>query len=171
MRDKWYTDHNGKLRLQRKRITKAYLCAVVYCKNPSAKGRVICSTCERAEVRKNNPLWAEWHDKAYRHTRRGIKGKDRACCTFEEWKQFHAQKPGDDYVVDRIDALGGYTLDNMQWITHEENARKGATFDKEAYAVAKRLGIRVVEPQWVSIDDGNEFGLDEETPNDENNPF
>jgi hypothetical protein len=158
MRDKWYTDHNGKLRLVRKRITKKYLCAVVYCKNPSLPRRTICGSCKSAEVRKNNPLWAEWHDKAYRHTRRGIKGKDRPCCTFEEWKEFHALRPSPDHVVDRIDPLGGYTLDNMQWITYEENASKGATFDKEAYAVAKRLGIRVIEPQWVTIDDDrNEF--------------
>jgi hypothetical protein len=39
----------------------------------------------------------------------------------------------------------------MQWITYEENASKGATFDKEAYAEAKRTG-KPVEPQWKPIE-------------------
>lgn len=155
--DRWYIDHRGKYRLIRKRLKRGYICAVALCRNKSRKDTLICNTCKDAEIRKNNPLWAQWHDKAYRHTRRGIKGKDRPCCTFAEWKDFHALKPSDDYVVDRIDPLGGYTLDNMRWITYEENALKGSTFDKEAYAEAKRTGGQI-EPQWKQIDDDrNEF--------------
>ena len=26
--------------------------------------------------------------------------------------------------VDRVDSYGGYTLDNMQWLTHSENSKK-----------------------------------------------
>lgn len=29
--------------------------------------------------------------------------------------------------VDRIDSAKGYTPDNMQWVTHSENSRRGAT--------------------------------------------
>jgi hypothetical protein len=32
--------------------------------------------------------------------------------------------------VDRIDSRKGYTLDNMQWITHSENSRKTSRWNK-----------------------------------------
>ncbi len=140
MRDQWTTNAKGRKVLIRAKTIIPGVCAVLRCRNaPRAnQGQLICNTCHVAEVRANNPLWAEWHDKAHRHTRRGIRGKDRPCCTFEEWKQFHATRPSPDHVVDRKDPLGGYTLDNMQWLTYAENAAKGATFDKAAYAEHKR---------------------------------
>jgi hypothetical protein len=44
---------------------------------------------------------------------------------YEAWKQ-------SDYdrklapTVDRIDSSKGYTIDNMEWVTHSENSRRGA---------------------------------------------
>ena len=29
-------------------------------------------------------------------------------------------------TVDRIDSKKGYTMDNMQWLTHSENSRRGS---------------------------------------------
>lgn len=157
MRSDFYIDHKGNYRLVRKRLTKGATCAVRYCRNKPEKKMALCYSCHRAEVRKNNPLWAEWHDKAYRHTRRGQRGVDRPCCTFEEWKAFHATRPSDGYVVDRIDPLGGYTLDNMQWLTAHENAVKGATFDKARYAEARRLGMSSEESmKFASAQDEEE---------------
>lgn len=138
MRDQWTTNTRGRKVLVRSKTKAAGRCPVLRCRNKSQAHTSLCHSCHRAEVRANNPLWAEWHDKAYRHTRRGIRGVTRPCCTFQEWKDFHATKPTPDHVVDRIDPLGGYTLNNMQWLTYEENASKGATFDKAAYAEHKR---------------------------------
>jgi hypothetical protein len=36
-------------------------------------------------------------------------------------------RPGLSPSVDRVDSARGYTLDNMQWLTHSENSRRGAT--------------------------------------------
>ena len=138
MRDQWTTNSKGRKVLVRAKTKAPGKCAVVRCRNKPEHQRALCHSCRRAEVRANNPLWAQWHNLKHRHTRRGIKGKDRPCCTFQEWLDFHATKPGPDYVVDRIDPLKGYTLDNMQWLTYADNAVKGATFDKQAYAEHKR---------------------------------
>lgn len=143
MRDQWTTNKRGRKILIRAKAKDPDKCRVVQCRNTRMANQHICSTCHRAEVRANNPLWAEWRDRAYRHTRRGIRGKDRPCCTYQEWLRFHATKPGPDYVVDRIDPLQGYTLDNMQWLTHADNATKGATFDKQAYAEHRRHRVVV----------------------------
>ena len=138
MRDQWEINAKGRKCLKRSKNKAVSLCSVLRCRNKPEPGRFVCYACRRAEARANNPLWAEWHDKAYRHTRRGIKGKDRPCCTFAEWKQFHAAKPSPAHVCDRVDPLAGYTLENMRWLTYAENAVKGATFDKAAYAEHKR---------------------------------
>ncbi len=45
-------------------------------------------------------LWVEWVDSQF----------DRKLCP----------------SVDRIDSSKGYTLENMEWITHSENSRRGA---------------------------------------------
>ena len=45
---------------------------------------------------------------------------------FREWEESGYQMrlaPS----VDRIDSQRGYTPDNMQWVTHSENSRRGAT--------------------------------------------
>jgi hypothetical protein len=39
--------------------------------------------------------------------------------------------------LDRIDPLKGYTWDNIQWLTWDENRDKGRTEDKEAHKQAR----------------------------------
>jgi hypothetical protein len=36
-------------------------------------------------------------------------------------------------TVDRIDSSGGYTLDNMEWVTHSENSRRGSVSRNKIY--------------------------------------
>lgn len=68
--------------------------------------------------------------------------KGKPYCTQEEWWQW-CEKTYSTFIslyhnwqdqgfqkkyapsVDRIDNDGGYTPDNMQWLTHSENSRKG----------------------------------------------
>lgn len=44
---------------------------------------------------------------------------------FSEWvsSQYDRRKTP---TVDRIDSSKGYTLNNMEWVTHSENSRRGA---------------------------------------------
>lgn len=35
--------------------------------------------------------------------------------------------------VDRIDSSKGYTLDNMEWITHSENSRRGGLYSERHF--------------------------------------
>ena len=44
---------------------------------------------------------------------------------FEEWeaKNYHNRLTPS---IDRIDTKDGYKIDNMQWITHSENSKKGS---------------------------------------------
>lgn len=44
---------------------------------------------------------------------------------FENWKEGNYDRKLCP-TVDRIDASKGYTVENMQWITHSENSRLGA---------------------------------------------
>jgi hypothetical protein len=36
-------------------------------------------------------------------------------------------------TVDRIDSGRGYTLDNMEWVTHSENSRRGSVSKNKQY--------------------------------------
>ena len=50
----------------------------------------------------------------------------------EDYHKLYEDWVGSDYdrklspSIDRIDSSKGYTLDNIQWITHSENSRKGS---------------------------------------------
>jgi hypothetical protein len=56
----------------------------------------------------------------------------RWALTHPEFTALHAAWAASDYKiklapsVDRIRSWEGYTLDNMQWLTHSENSRRGA---------------------------------------------
>lgn len=55
------------------------------------------------------------------------------------WKLFHSWV-NSNYdrkltpTVDRIDPLEGYFLDNMEWVTHSENSRRGSLSYKRRYS-------------------------------------
>lgn len=44
---------------------------------------------------------------------------------FREWEQAEYDRKLAP-TVDRIDSSKGYTLDNMEWVTHSENSRRGS---------------------------------------------
>lgn len=44
---------------------------------------------------------------------------------YETWKQSDYDRKLTP-TVDRIDSSKGYTIDNMEWVTHSENSRRGA---------------------------------------------
>lgn len=100
------------------------------------KGSTFCPDCCERILRKNNPAWRIWTD-LKRHARLRKKSFD---LTYAEFREFHATKPRDNdkWTVDRIDPTLGYSPTNIQWLSLSDNSRKGATFDKEAYAEQKR---------------------------------
>ena len=46
-------------------------------------------------------------------------------------------------TVDRIDSSIGYKLDNMQWLTHSENSRKGALSDARLDGKNKKVEVKL----------------------------
>lgn len=100
------------------------------------KGTTFCPVCCERILRKNNPVWRIWVD-LKRHARLR---KKPFTLTYAEFREFYAKKPrtSNVWTVDRIDPLRGYAADNIQWLSLSDNSRKGATFDKDAYAAAKR---------------------------------
>lgn len=160
----WIQKPNGKYTLTLSKNKASGCCPVLRCRNKSRTDRRMCHRCCFATTRRNNPIWAHWHDIKYRHTRRGIKGKDRPCCTYQEWLTFHSTKPSPTHVVDRINPLLGYTLDNIQWLDPLSNARKGSTFDKELYRQAK-----IAEHKNTEVEFEPDFGIPDYQ--DPNHPF
>lgn len=100
------------------------------------KGSTFCPACCERILRRNNVAWRIWVD-LKRNARLRKKPFD---LTYPEFQEFHATKPrtGDTWTVDRIDPTQGYTRANIQWLSLSDNSRKGATFDKAAYAEQKR---------------------------------
>lgn len=57
--------------------------------------------------------------------------KDKAYKKIHNNWDASGHKRKDAPSIDRIDVLGGYTLDNIQIITQSDNARKGCTIDRK----------------------------------------
>lgn len=55
---------------------------------------------------------------------------------YEKWKK-SGYKTGLGPSLDRIDPLKGYTWDNVQWMTWDENRAKGRTEDKKIHKQAR----------------------------------
>jgi hypothetical protein len=135
----------GKLKwsLAQAKVKADGTCKAKFCKNPvrpeHKKGKTFCPDCCERIMRKNNVAWMKWRDlRSHAKTR-----KIPFDITYDQWVKFWGQKPrnNDKWTVDRINCLAGYTLHNLQWLNLSDNSRKGATFDKQAYAEMKRKGI------------------------------
>jgi DNA-directed RNA polymerase subunit RPC12/RpoP len=136
------TTLKGKVRfsLPLSRCKARELCQARYCSNPirpdQKKGRTFCPDCSRSILKKNNATWKRWYD-----LRRNAQLRDKPFdISLTDWAAFYLTRPRDNeqWTVDGINPLEGYTLGNIQWLNLSDNARKGATFDKQAYAAMKR---------------------------------
>lgn len=103
-------------------------CMVKGCGNSKpTKGR-ICSRCMMLRWRANNPEYA-----AFVHLQESAKRRnicfDLRFEDFRAWGHTHGYFTGkgrtkDGLTVDRIDQGGPYSLENIQILSNEENARK-----------------------------------------------
>lgn len=123
--------------------TKAkHLCLVKYCRKERAPNRRICYCHHVRSWREKNPDKAAFQVLKDHAKRRRLK----FTLTFQQFldiavKSGYIDRKGnfaDDLHLDRINPLRGYEADNLQVISCSENARKGATYDKAAYAYSKR---------------------------------
>lgn len=104
-------------------------CTTKYCKNKARKGRKICNTCKSRKHRQANPVRASYNALKANAKRRG----KVFTLTFEYFAQFCREteyiagkgRTASSYTIDRKINELGYTNDNIQVLTLEENARKG----------------------------------------------
>lgn len=119
-----------------------HLCQVKYCRNDRVTGRRVCYAHHLYSWRVNFPEKAAYQILKDHAKRRKIE----FTLTLAEFTKL-AEETGyleskgttkEDLHIDRIDPLKGYTKSNVRVITCSENAKKGATYDKQQYAEAKR---------------------------------
>ena len=98
-------------------------------------GSTYCRKCAEKIIRKNNSVWAKWCDLRWRARGR----RKHFAVTYPQWVEFYKTRPTEegDWTVDRINPLLGYVDGNLQWLTREENSRKGATTDKTNHRKSK----------------------------------
>lgn len=103
--------------------------------NRAAPSRTICYACKTRRYAKRNPVRYAFQKLRCNARRRG---KDFDL-TFEQFNQFYIRfdymkKKGitsTAYHIDRIDENKGYTINNIQLLTNQENVRKYSTFIRE----------------------------------------
>lgn len=104
------------------------LCNTKWCKRKRRKKSKDCNTCHGRKVHSNNPLRTAWRNLKKSAKRRKIvfnlcfedffdKVKDT------EYLSFHGKTYG-CFTIDRIEDLQGYTKDNIQILTVEDNTIK-----------------------------------------------
>lgn len=111
----------------RKRSSQAVICA---CGNKAREGKTECNTCNKRRWRENNPIMAVYTAKRDDARKRRI----GFFITFEEFVKFivdteYMLRRGRgkfDLTIDRIKPQLGYRAGNLQILTNQENARKGA---------------------------------------------
>lgn len=117
------------------------LCCVKYCRKDRVPGRRVCYNHHIMAWRINHPVKA-----AYATLRdHAVRRKLAFTITLEQFTALvvpsgYIDNKGctkEDLHIDRIDALKGYVDGNLQILTCSENATKGATKDKKAYAADK----------------------------------
>lgn len=103
-------------------------CAIVYCANKSAKGRLICCKHARQSQKIKNPTRYYFDQLRGNAKRRG----KTFTITIEYFRDFCAKtnyldlkgRFGDCYQIDRIDPRKGYEPGNIQVLTNSANSRK-----------------------------------------------
>lgn len=125
-------------------------CQVLFCRNYAAtdckKRKGLCHSCDRAQVMRNNPEWAQWYNKRRNAKLRRVLFD----ITYQQYCTLLETRPTPTHVLDRIDPTRGYIIGNIQWLTPHENNFKGATFDKEAWRLER---IRSRESEQPNIED------------------
>lgn len=119
-------------------------CITRYCANdfyvsPKGKEEHYCTKCRRRRHKKANPL--RYHYDLFRQNAK-THGKDFDL-TFKEYCDFALEhklldnkgRKKTSLTVDRINSAIGYTADNIQILTLQENSRKG-------YAYGNHSGIK-----------------------------
>jgi len=129
-------------------------CQVKFCRNAAEVYKKYvsktCSCCHRLQTARNNPAWFSWYN-----SRRNAKfRKVSFSLSFTDYKNLLASRPTPDHVLDRINPIKGYSLGNLQWLTPEENSRKGATFDKQAWLDEKIGNQQISNQNTYYYDDG-----------------
>lgn len=117
------------------------ICKKVFTKTPKTGKN--CNTCASRVRRERNPVWAAYDNIRSRAKRENIP----FTITLEWFEKFahetnYIQKKGKEkksLTVDRKIAWEGYTEENIQILSLEENGRKGAVEKRLMYIDAKGL--------------------------------
>lgn len=108
---------------------KQGVCTEFRCTNKARKGRKMCYKCKSRRQKKSDPIKYLFNIKKQRAKERGINWD----WPYNEFKAFiertgYLAKKGRyaaTKTIDRVKSHIGYQSDNVQILTHSENARKG----------------------------------------------
>jgi len=114
---------------RRERKASRNLCIRKYCRRRPRPYRRVCDTCESREKFARNPILRLFHNLKSGAKRRRIPfalpfAWFCAAASASGYDRAHGQSR-DSLTVDRIDNRRGYEPDNIQFISHAENSRKG----------------------------------------------
>ena len=109
--------------------TPIRLCSVSGCHRPAAPSRTICHTHKKQRDKIRDPIAT-----AYRTLKNNARRRHKTfTISKEEFRQWYiknnlgvvrGRKHG-QYSIDRVQNLGGYSIDNIALVTVEFNAKKG----------------------------------------------
>ncbi len=105
------------------------ICATRFCRRQRSSCRSkICNTCKSRLLRANKPVWAAFKAARDNAKRRG-KVFDLTLEQYDKFVRANGYMDGKGRCsgclhIDRIDALLGYTIDNITILTAEENSAK-----------------------------------------------
>jgi len=110
-------------------------CNTAHCRKSAAPNYKKCWSCVKKAYAERHPIRY-----AYNNLKQNAKRRNKHFeLTFEQFKAFavateYYKKKGRKatcYHIDRIDETQGYTIDNIQVLTNQENVRKYAIFKAE----------------------------------------
>jgi len=108
-----------------------YCCAYNCTNVPIARKGGLCHKHFARKRREEDPVYARFHQ-----FKNNAKTRGKAFnITLKEFRQFCADtgyiiekgKRGKLYTIDRVDNNKGYSLDNIQFLTNRQNAKKGCS--------------------------------------------
>lgn len=116
-------------RRRERRKRERNLCIRKHCQRRPRRNRRVCDTCESREKFAKFPLLRLFHNLKSAARRRRIPfalpfAWFCAAATASGYATNHGQS-ATALTVDRIDSRRGYVPDNIQFLTHAENSRKG----------------------------------------------
>lgn len=104
-------------------------CKHKYCRRTAEAKRLECGTCHTQGVRRRHPVRYAYQALKDNAKRRGI----AFSLTFAQFEKFAIKQKlimgnrrhKDGYTIDRVNNDKGYTIDNIQVLTLQQNAIKG----------------------------------------------